>query len=110
MNRLIAATLIAAAAASPAMSASKSNAWQAKALKAIKAEKAVLDAKWRMPETNVLWVSMAPDGSRRDGIAQFLCMEFNRAGAPEGELKTVFIYDPANYQSGGKDMGMAACR
>lgn len=109
MRQIVVATLIAVTSATTA-SADKPNAWQTKALKVIKAEKTVLDAKWRMPEANVLWVSMTPDGSRRDGIAQFLCLEFNGAGAPEGDLKTVFIYDPANFQSGGKDMGMAACR
>lgn len=110
MKRLIIAILIASAAASAAVSAGKPNAWQTKALKAVKAEKKVLDATWRAPETNVLYVSMMPDGSRRDGFAQYLCMLFTTAGAPEGELKTVFIYDPVNFESGNQSMGMAACR
>ncbi len=85
--------------------------WQKKALKDVKAEKTVLDAKWRMPETNVLWVAMAPDGGSRDGFADYLCMVLADSGAPEGDLKTVFIYDPSTYEAGaGSAMGMAACR
>lgn len=110
MKKLIITALLIATGATAALAAPKVNAWQAKALKAIKGEKLVIDAKWRMPESNVLWVSMAPDGTRRDGFAQMLCMEFAKSGAPEGDLKTVYIYDPANYESGNQSMGMAACR
>ena len=84
--------------------------WQAKALKTVKQEKKVIDARWRSAESNMLWVAVQPDGSNRDGFAQYLCMIFNKAGAPEGELKTVWIYDPASFEDGGKQIGMAACR
>lgn len=110
LKKFALSALIVTAAGSTAFSAAKLNTWQVKALKIVKNEKKVLDANWRAPENNVLYVSMAPDGSRRDGFAQYLCMVFAKAGAPEGELKTVFIYDPVNYESGNQWMGMAACR
>ena len=110
LKKLALSALIITATSSAAFGATKLNPWQAKALKIVKAEKKVLDAKWRSPESNVLYVSMAPDGSRRDGFAEYLCMTFAEAGAPEGELKSVFIYDPLNYESGNQMMGMAACR
>lgn len=84
--------------------------WQTKALKLVKAEKTVVDAKWRMADQNVLWVAMQPDGSSRDGFAQYLCMTLNDAGAPTGTLKTIFVYDPESFKSSGRQMGMAACR
>ncbi|WCK24643.1 hypothetical protein [Agrobacterium pusense] len=83
--------------------------WQKKALSAVKAEKTVLDAKWRMPSQNVLWVAMAGDGSSRDGFAEYLC-EVITDTAPAGALKTVWIYDPASYKAGGTAMGTAACK
>ena len=83
--------------------------WQKKALSAVKAEKTVLDAKWRMSSQNVLWVAMATDGSRRDGFAEYLC-EVIRESAPDEALKTVWIYDPASYKAGGAAMGTAACK
>ena len=106
--KLTLAVAIAVLAANAAQ-ASNLKAWQIDALDEVKAENTVLDARWRMPETNVLWVAMTPDGSRRDGFAQYLCMALG--GAPEGDLKTIFIYDPATYKDGiGEAMGMAACR
>lgn len=83
--------------------------WQKKALSAVKAEKTVLDAKWRMPSQNVLWVAMLADGSSRDGFAEYLCEVITDA-APAGSLKTVWIYDPASYKAGGTAMGTAACK
>ena len=102
--------LITAVAVSAATAKDKLDPWQIKALRAVKSEKAVIDARWRMPETNVLWVSMQPDGSSRDGFAQYVCMLLVEAGAPEGDLKTVWVYDPATFKAGGKEMGIAACR
>lgn len=84
--------------------------WQTKALKQVKAEKTVIDARWRAPESNVLWVAMQPDGGSRNGFAEYLCMVLSDNGAPAGELKTIFIYDPAAYKAGGSAMGIAACR
>lgn len=109
MKPMILATLFLSAAV-PALAETKPVKWQVAALKSVKAEKSVLAARWRMPETNVLWVSVAADGSRRDGFAEYLCMLFDDAGAPADELKTIFIYDPAGYKDGAREIGMAACR
>ncbi|WP_321383596.1 hypothetical protein [Rhizobium sp.] len=110
MRFLIMSALMAAVFAGPASADVKLKPWQSKALKAVKSEKKVVDAKWRSPENNMLWVAMQPDGSLRDGFAQYLCLVPMNAGAPEGDLKTVWIYDPANFESGIQKMGMAACR
>ena len=107
---LTAFCLIATLMASTVVAKDKQEEWQTKALKAVKAEKTVIDARWRMAETNVLWVSMQADGSSRDGFAQYLCILLMKAGAPEGDLKTVWIYDPATFKTGGKEIGIAACR
>lgn len=99
------ATLLSFAGVSAAQ---KTEPWQKKALQKVKSENAVLDPKWRMPETNVLWVAMAADGTRRDGLAQYFCMLLMMAG-PADEMKSVWIYDPSSYENGGTAMGMAAC-
>lgn len=108
---MIIALLVSIAFANQAFAAQKLKPWQAKALELIKKEKKVVKAKWRRPGANVLHVAMQSDGSRRDGFAQYLCMVLPDAGAPKGELKTIFIYDPAAYKSdSGSTMGLAACR
>lgn len=88
--------------------------WQARALKMVKAEKQVLDARWKSPSVNMLHVAMQPDGGSRNGFAEYLCMMFKQAGGPDG-LKSVYIYDPATYNAyknggSGSDIGLAACR
>lgn len=110
MRFLIMSALMAAVFAGPASAETQLKPWQREALKTVKSEKKVIDARWRMPQTNELWVSMKPDGTPRDGFAQYLCIVLTNAGAPQGELKTVWIYDPANFESGIQKMGMAACR
>ena len=89
--------------------------WHENALRLVKAETKILDATWKSASANVLHAAMKSDGTRRDGFAQYLCMLFSDAGAPKGELKTVFIYDPATYEAyqnggSGSDIGIAACR
>ena len=88
--------------------------WQNKALEAVRSEATVIDAYWRSTEANILYVSRKSDGTRQDGFAQYLCTLFGGTGAPQGELKTVQIYDPANYAlaktASGRNMGLAACR
>lgn len=106
---ILAAALLAALQSAQANDAPQK--WQKKALNLVKEEPKVLDAKWRDTQTNVLWVAMEPDGTPRDGFAQMLCMTFIKAGAPEGDLKTIWIYDRRGFADGGqKAMGMAACR
>ncbi|QGA56178.1 hypothetical protein [Brucella sp. 2280] len=85
--------------------------WQKSALTTVKREKGIIDAKWRSPQNNMLWVSVQPDGSRRDGLAETICLLLTTTpGAPEGELKTVWIFDPAGYVRGQPSMGETACR
>lgn len=69
MKPMIVAALIITTAA-PASAETTLVKWQIAALKFVKAEKSVIDARWRLPEANVLWISMAADGSRRDGFAE----------------------------------------
>jgi len=86
--------------------------WQQKALQLLKQEKKVVDAFWRMPSRNILFIAMQPDGGRKDGYAEYVCMLLVDAGAPRGELKMVQVYDPATFRAygSGSSMGMAACR
>jgi len=108
---MILALLVSVAFTNQAFAAQKLKPWQTKALKLIKKEKKVVKAKWRSPGANVLYVALQPDGTSRNGFAQYLCMVLPDAGAPKGELKSIFIYDPETYESGGGSvMGMAACR
>lgn len=101
--------LIAAIALSFPTAALAEAKWQPKALKAVKAEKKVIDAKWRMAEQNVLWVAMEPNGSPRNGFAEYLCLGLSNA-ANDDTLKTVEIYDAFTFEDGGRSMGMAVCR
>ena len=116
MRRMMLACLLAVVLALPAAAAEKLQPWQEKALKLVKQEKKVLDAFWRMPSRNVLYVAMQPDGGRKDGFAEYLCMLLADAGAPKGQMKMVQIYDPATFRAyrektgSGRSMGMAACR
>ncbi|WP_349508881.1 hypothetical protein V6582_14805 [Agrobacterium vitis] len=64
----------------PAIAANELQQWQSRALKAIKQEKKVIDAKWRSAEDNVIWLSMQSDGSPRDGFAQYVCILLKHSG------------------------------
>ena len=103
-------------AAMPAQAKQELKPWQKEALSLVKKEKQVLDAFWRDPEHNVLFVAMKPDGSSKDGFAQYLCMQVMSAGAPKGKLNSIFIYDPASYRKyvektgAGSKIGWAFCR
>lgn len=116
MVKYILCSLFAAGLVISAAAAEKLKPWQEKALKLVKQEKRVLDAFWRMPSRNVLYVAMQPDGGRKDGFAEYLCMLLADAGAPKGQMKMVQIYDPATFRAyrektgSGRSMGMAACR
>ena len=59
-KRLIAFALILLAATVPAWLKQPLKLWQQKALSLVKKEKEVLDAFWRNPERNVLFVAMKP--------------------------------------------------
>ena len=89
-------------------------AWHNTALATVKEEKSVLDAYWRNPQNNILHVARQFDGSRHDGFAQYLCLTINKGDAPADTLKTIWIYDPINYEraktTSGEAMGMAVCR
>lgn len=110
LKQFIAAAFILTGVPLNAGAEAKLENWQVKALKKVKAEKSVLDARWRSPEANMLYVSMMPNGYSRDGFAQSLCIFLIESGAPDGSLKTVWIYDPQSYNDGGKSLGVAACR
>ncbi len=115
MKHILSITIGLMLLALPANAGETLKPWQEKALQLIKQEKKVLDARWKMPSRNVLHVAMKPDGTRHDGFAEYLCMLFGDAGAPKGELKSVFIFDPATYKAyleggSGRHMGMALCR
>jgi len=100
----------------PAAAEEKLKPWQIKALQLLKQEKKVLDAWWRMPSRNILFIAMRPDGTRKDGFAEYVCMLLADTGAPKGKLKIVEVHDPATFQAykehtgSGSSMGMAACR
>ena len=100
----------------PAQAKQELKPWQKKALALVKKEKKVLDAFWRDPEHNVLFVTMEPNGTRRDGFAQYLCMQVMSAGAPKGKLNSIWIYDPETFRKyvdktgSGSEMGWAFCR
>jgi len=104
------------ALAAPTNANEKLKPWQQKALQLLKQEKKVVDAFWRMPSRNILFIAMQPDGGRKDGYAEYVCMLLADAGAPKGELKMVQVYDPATFRAykertgSGSSMGMAACR
>ncbi len=100
----------------PATAEEKLKPWQEKALHLVKEEKKVLDAFWRMPSRNILYVAMQPDGGRKDGFAEYLCMLLADAGAPKEEPRIVEVFDPTTFRGyldktgSGSSMGIAACR
>jgi len=82
--------------------------WQEKAIKLVKKEKKIIDARWSM--AGILWVSMKDDGSRRDGYAEYLCMVLNNAGKPKGRIIVISIFDHAAMQRGDlRKIGRAGC-
>ncbi len=115
-NWFAAFTLMLSSLAIPAMAGQSLQPWQEKALTLVKQEKKVIDAFWRDPARNVLFVAMKPDGTGKDGFAQYLCMQVLGAGAPKGKLTSVFIYDPETYRKyvektgAGRKLGWAFCR
>ena len=112
---LLALGMSIALAVAPAQAKQELKPWQKKALALVKKEKKVLDAWWRDPEHNVLFVAMQPDGGRKDGFAEYICILLGHAGAPKGKLRSVYIYDPETfrrYKDGGvgDHIGWGFCR
>lgn len=67
--------------------------WRDIAVAEIKKEPKVVDA---MFTQNIsLWVSVADDGSNRDGFASYLCLLLADAGMQEGDFVVIKVWDAA---------------
>lgn len=90
-------------------SAAGEEAWRENAITLAKAEKKVIDATWAQAIS--FWVSVADDGTRRDGFAEYLCLVLTEAGRPAGEFVVVKVWDhAAMVKDNLKEIGRAECR
>lgn len=69
----------------------RSEPWRADALAEITANRFVRDAIFAAPGS--LWVGVADDGSRRDGLAETTCLDLQAAGMPAGETVVIRVID-----------------
>lgn len=84
--------------------------WQRQAVEQIRSRKGVIDARWRFPKKNALWVNVEPDRYHADIFAHYLCDTLKDVGTPKGEVTKIWIFDPASYRDNGWPMGTAECR
>ncbi|WP_156334080.1 MULTISPECIES: hypothetical protein [unclassified Shinella] len=75
------------------LSVAADDAWRDKAIDLIRKEKVVVEAMF--PQRISLWVSVRDDGSRRDGLADYMCLLLSEAGMPKGDLVIIRILDAA---------------
>lgn len=69
----------------------RADPWRAAALEEITANRFVRDAIFAARGS--LWVGVADDGSRRDGLAETTCLDLAAAGMPDGESVVVRVVD-----------------
>lgn len=87
------------------------NANNKKALEEIKKEKTVMEA--FINDANVLYVSVADDGTKRDGFAMYLCniLSDNQATTKMVKvMKVNSINDPNATNAYGVQLGEASCK
>ena len=83
--------------------------WRDAALSEIAADDLVVEAMF--PQDRSLWVSVRPDGTNRDGLAEYFCVLTSMAGRPAGEFVVVRVleaYKLANDEM--ETIGRAECR
>lgn len=88
----------------------KNNAADEKALIEIRKEKKVIEA--FLTEANVLYVSVADDGTRRDGFAEYLCQIIKENGSTINLVKITKIgsnQDPNRDNAYGVLLGQCNC-
>ena len=85
------------------------NSWRAKLLDLAKSEPKAREAIFSQALS--LWVSVADDGTPRDGYASYFCLLATDAGRPEGEMMIVHVWDHAFTLRGEmRQLGKAVCR
>lgn len=86
-------------------------AWRDAALKHFNdktAEPSIVEAIWS--DTFSFWVSMRPNGSRRDGFAEYVCVQLGVLGKPDNEAVSISIWDAHEMASGNlKKIGSKGC-
>lgn len=71
-------------------------------------KRTIVEAKFTGPAS--LWVSVRDDGSRRDGFAQYVCVEIMGAGMEPGDFYVVHIWDAAQLARGRMvELGRSEC-
>jgi len=84
-----------AAAKAAAEAAAATTAWREEAITAIRLEPTVVEAVWPAGNGPSLWVSMRDNGSRRDGFADYLCLQLRHFGMQVGDFIVIHVYDAA---------------
>ncbi len=93
--------VIAAFSVTTVVSATRLEAWQRETLALIKHRKGVIEARWRSPEKNALWVSVELGTYYAESITYDICKLLKDAGSPEEGTTNVFIFDPLSYHGSG---------
>lgn len=82
--------------------------WRQTAVDQLSEERAVVEAYWS--QNMSLWVSVVDDGSRRDGLAQYVCLVLPGAGKPKDTFIVVTIWDHVQALRGELvELGKAEC-
>lgn len=82
--------------------------WHDAAIEMIRNEPKVVEAMF--PHDGGLWVSVAPDGTPRDGLAEYMCLVMLDAGKPPKEFVVVHIWDAAAMARGALvEIGRSDC-
>lgn len=98
---LVASTIVLASAAYAAD-------WKEEAIAEIRSEPKVVEAMFT--GSSSLWVSVRDNGSRRDGLAESMCVLLHSAGMPTGDFYVVHVWDAAQMARGENvELGRFEC-
>lgn len=79
------------------------------AMQEILSEKNILDASWGPYKGSSLYVSVKDDGTRRDGLAQYLCLILKDYGISSVSIHVMNPVDMKNFDT-DKDLGRHICK
>lgn len=78
----------------------QNQSWRDQAAILIQNEPSVVEAMFPNNARNSFWVSMRDDGSKRDGFAQYVCLELMSNGMQSGDFIVIKIWDAAKMVQG----------
>ena len=108
--RLPALAVAVSAGCSAAVAQTADDSWRESAVQTVLEEPSVVEAMFPNDAPSSFWASVRDDGSRRDGLAEYLCLTLYDSGMPAGDFVVVRIWDAAAMAGGElREIGRFDC-